>query len=228
MVYHLQHFLQICLPWRSWAAVAKCSLQHSICSLLRAWGHWERLWAPSPLQLSFLCIQSTETAVTWSHFGQQCWVIPRLCWQSLKILPAWLLWYLWDEQCCWSKELKNPESEANPLPTLYSWTPMKCGLVFFVFLNFLLPFLSWVSFRHKPLIHSPCKTAGSDLQFQAAVRALLFAASLLLRMENLSGMAKLAAFPAIPWHRKMGIYFSSVVPLCLLQASRRWRWGQVA
>lgn len=69
----------------------------------------------------------------------------------------------------------------------------------------------------KPQALTPC--------FQAAVCVLLSAVLLLLRMENLSGVAKLAAFPVIPWHGKMGVYFSCVVPPCLLWASG---WGQVA
>lgn len=62
--------------------IANCSLQPSICSLLRARGQCEMLWAPfAPLQVAFLCIQSTKGTSTWSDSGQQSWAIPRLCWQ---------------------------------------------------------------------------------------------------------------------------------------------------
>lgn len=73
--------------------------------------------------------------------------------------------------------------------------------------------------NHSFILHA--KLQAVTLCFQAAVCVLLSAALLLLRMENLSGMAKLVAFPVIPWHRKMGIYLSHVVAPCLVWASRR-------
>lgn len=99
-VYHLSAFS---LNWSSskesgWK-IANCSLQHSICSLLRAQGQCEMLWAPfTPLQVALLCIQSTEVTITWSDSGQQSWAIDAqivLTGLSLKTLPVLLLWFLW-------------------------------------------------------------------------------------------------------------------------------------